>query len=274
MSPSLFSEHYRCYSVTALRRGREQTHVINYGGKIILPPSALESLVNRQVSNPMLFSVTNPKTGKKTHGGVLEFVAEEGRVYLPDWVIYSWEESMCLFRFMTSWISLDDQSIGCGGGGDIENRERHACQGYIYQNSTMLAWFFGHYWSKSSVRNNCDPSVLSIVLSSYHMTRATDIKMEHGTMGGAMHVSPCQPLPHDPFYSACSLALKMHYVISLPWHKGTRLLFITMRSNTIYCCWRHIPIQSRSAFMRQIWRWHAFAVTVNFVLMVCSCCIF
>ena len=35
---------------------------------------------------PMLFSVTNTANGLATHCGVLEFIAEEGRAYLPSWV--------------------------------------------------------------------------------------------------------------------------------------------------------------------------------------------
>ena len=34
----------------------------------------------------MLFRLTNSSKGKGSHAGVLEFVAEEGRVYLPQWV--------------------------------------------------------------------------------------------------------------------------------------------------------------------------------------------
>lgn len=34
----------------------------------------------------MLFKVENRKTGRSTHGGVLEFIADEGLVYLPYWV--------------------------------------------------------------------------------------------------------------------------------------------------------------------------------------------
>ena len=36
---------------------------------------------------PMLFELSNQKRGKKTHCGVLEFVAEEGMVYLPYWMM-------------------------------------------------------------------------------------------------------------------------------------------------------------------------------------------
>ena len=38
------------------------------------------------VEYPMLFSVTNRATGGTTHCGVLEFIADEGHVYMPYWV--------------------------------------------------------------------------------------------------------------------------------------------------------------------------------------------
>ena len=34
----------------------------------------------------MLFKLTSDKTRRETHCGVLEFVADEGKVYLPYWV--------------------------------------------------------------------------------------------------------------------------------------------------------------------------------------------
>jgi hypothetical protein len=34
----------------------------------------------------MLFEVTNPAEGNKSHCGVLEFIADEGAVYMPYWV--------------------------------------------------------------------------------------------------------------------------------------------------------------------------------------------
>lgn len=57
---------------------------ITHGGKIIMPPSALEKLARLNISYPMLFKLTNKE--RSTHCGVLEFVAEEGRVYVPHWV--------------------------------------------------------------------------------------------------------------------------------------------------------------------------------------------
>ena len=57
---------------------------IKHGGKIIMPSSALEKLARLNISYPMLFKLTNKK--RSTHCGVLEFVAEEGRIYIPHWV--------------------------------------------------------------------------------------------------------------------------------------------------------------------------------------------
>jgi ubiquitin fusion degradation protein 1 len=38
------------------------------------------------IQYPMLFKLTNRKANRITHCGVLEFVADEGHVYLPYWV--------------------------------------------------------------------------------------------------------------------------------------------------------------------------------------------
>lgn len=59
----------------------------NYGGKIFLPPSALNKLTMLHIRYPMLFELCNEDQGLKTHSGVLEFVAEEGRVYIPQWMM-------------------------------------------------------------------------------------------------------------------------------------------------------------------------------------------
>jgi ubiquitin fusion degradation protein 1 len=48
------------------------------GGKIILPPSALEQLTLMEDMSPMLFRLDNKLKRRYTHCGVLEFVAEEG----------------------------------------------------------------------------------------------------------------------------------------------------------------------------------------------------
>jgi len=61
--------------------------VANFGGKIFLPPSTLHKLTMLHISYPMLFELTNQETGRSTHSGVLEFLAEEGRCYLPQWMM-------------------------------------------------------------------------------------------------------------------------------------------------------------------------------------------
>ncbi|KAG2233562.1 hypothetical protein INT48_009349, partial [Thamnidium elegans] len=81
----VFSETYRCFPIAMMQKGNERENV-NYGGKIILPQSALEKLSQLNISYPMLFKLTNEKEKKQSHAGVLEFIAEEGRVYLPQWI--------------------------------------------------------------------------------------------------------------------------------------------------------------------------------------------
>lgn len=51
-----------------------------------MPPSALEQLTRLNIEYPMIFKLTNKKSKRVTHCGVLEFVADEGKVYLPHWV--------------------------------------------------------------------------------------------------------------------------------------------------------------------------------------------
>ena len=57
------------------------------GGKIFLPASALDKLTRLHITYPMLFELTNGAAEKATHAGVLEFIAEEGKVYLPYWLM-------------------------------------------------------------------------------------------------------------------------------------------------------------------------------------------
>lgn len=51
-----------------------------------MPPSALDKLTKLHITYPMLFELNNGQLQRMTHAGVLEFVAEEGKVYLPGWV--------------------------------------------------------------------------------------------------------------------------------------------------------------------------------------------
>ncbi|KAK5742641.1 ubiquitin fusion degradation protein [Elasticomyces elasticus] len=83
--PRRFDEYYRCYPV-AMMPGPERD-VANHGGKIFLPASALDKLTQLHITYPMLFELINGAKGKSTHAGVLEFTAEEGRCYLPYWLM-------------------------------------------------------------------------------------------------------------------------------------------------------------------------------------------
>ncbi|KAJ8312280.1 hypothetical protein KUTeg_009653 [Tegillarca granosa] len=78
-----FNQTYRCYSVTMLA-DRED---VERGGKIIMPPSALDQLTRLHIQYPMLFKLSNKKKNRDTHCGVLEFVADEGRIYIPYWMM-------------------------------------------------------------------------------------------------------------------------------------------------------------------------------------------
>ncbi|BES99240.1 Ubiquitin fusion degradaton protein [Nesidiocoris tenuis] len=84
---SNFRRTFQCFSV-ALLAGNERDDV-ERGGKIIMPPSALHDLTVANITYPMLFKLTNPALGRATHCGVLEFVADEGRVYLPLWMMHN-----------------------------------------------------------------------------------------------------------------------------------------------------------------------------------------
>lgn len=52
-----------------------------------MPTSALDHLTRLHIEFPMLFKLTNESLKRETHCGVLEFIAEEGRCYLPYWMM-------------------------------------------------------------------------------------------------------------------------------------------------------------------------------------------
>ncbi|XP_018366832.1 PREDICTED: ubiquitin fusion degradation protein 1 homolog isoform X1 [Trachymyrmex cornetzi] len=85
--PRPFNTQYKCFSVSMLPGTYRQD--VERGGKIIMPPSALEQLTRLNIIYPMLFKLTNKKTNRITHCGVLEFIADEGKVYLPYWMMHN-----------------------------------------------------------------------------------------------------------------------------------------------------------------------------------------
>ena len=80
-----FDEYFRVYPVV-MAPGSERPE-INYGSKIFLPPSALDKLSRLHIQWPIMLELINGAKGKHTHAGVLEFVAEEGRAYIPQWMM-------------------------------------------------------------------------------------------------------------------------------------------------------------------------------------------
>lgn len=85
LSQQTYNKSLKCFPVIMMG-GKERVDV-DRGGKIILPGSALEHLTRLHIQFPMLFKLTNKSKGRETHCGVLEFVAEEGRCYLPYWMM-------------------------------------------------------------------------------------------------------------------------------------------------------------------------------------------
>lgn len=77
-----FERNYRCYPVSFI----EKPH-LEKGDKIIMPPSALDSLASLHIDYPMLFELSNSSAERLSHCGVMEFVADEGIIYMPYWMM-------------------------------------------------------------------------------------------------------------------------------------------------------------------------------------------
>ncbi|XP_046738860.1 ubiquitin recognition factor in ER-associated degradation protein 1 [Diprion similis] len=86
-TPRHFNTQYKCFSVSMIPGNERQD--VERGGKIIMPPSALDQLTRLNIVYPMLFKLTNKRSNRITHCGVLEFVADEGKVYLPYWMMHN-----------------------------------------------------------------------------------------------------------------------------------------------------------------------------------------
>ena len=84
-----FQDAFRCHSVSLLAAEQQRDpNRLEYSDKIILPPSCLEKLAHLEITYPMMFEISNPRGGgKRLHCGVLEFIAQEGMVYLPYWMM-------------------------------------------------------------------------------------------------------------------------------------------------------------------------------------------
>jgi hypothetical protein len=84
-----FADQFRCHSVSLLAAEQQRDAArLEYSDKIILPPSCLEKLAQLEIQYPMIFEITNPRyLQRRLHCGVLEFIAQEGMVYLPFWMV-------------------------------------------------------------------------------------------------------------------------------------------------------------------------------------------
>ena len=84
-----FQDSFRCHSVSLLAAEQQRDAAqLEYSDKIILPPSCLEKLAHLEISYPMIFELTNPRyLQRRLHCGVLEFIAQEGMIYLPYWMM-------------------------------------------------------------------------------------------------------------------------------------------------------------------------------------------
>ncbi|KAG7636927.1 Ubiquitin fusion degradation protein Ufd1-like [Arabidopsis thaliana x Arabidopsis arenosa] len=77
-----FEQSYRCYPASFIDKPQLES-----GDKIIMPPSALDRLASLHIDYPMLFELRNAGIERVTHCGVLEFIAEEGMIYMPYWMM-------------------------------------------------------------------------------------------------------------------------------------------------------------------------------------------
>ncbi|CAL1385657.1 unnamed protein product [Linum trigynum] len=77
-----FEQTYRCYPASFIEKPQ-----IESGDKIIMPPSALDRLASLHIDYPMLFELQNDAADRVSHCGVLEFIAEEGMIYMPYWMM-------------------------------------------------------------------------------------------------------------------------------------------------------------------------------------------
>ncbi|CAL5215230.1 unnamed protein product [Lathyrus oleraceus] len=77
-----FEQTYRCYPASFIEKPQLES-----GDKIIMPPSALDRLASLHIDYPMLFELRNDAAERVSHCGVLEFIAEEGMIYMPYWMM-------------------------------------------------------------------------------------------------------------------------------------------------------------------------------------------
>ncbi|KAK9026699.1 hypothetical protein V6N11_039533 [Hibiscus sabdariffa] len=77
-----FEQSYRCYRASFIVKPQ-----IESGDKIIMSPSGVDRLASLHIDYPMLFELRNDVTERASHYGVLEFITEEGVIYMAYWMM-------------------------------------------------------------------------------------------------------------------------------------------------------------------------------------------
>lgn len=118
------------------------------------------------IEYPMLFQLKNPSAEKVTHCGVLEFISDEGIIYIPYWVCdfallcFSYFlKIFCLMNFLTFIYSLYFPLFLLSDDGKYASpRRRHCkCEKHeprkrnICEAAASHKGFFGYIQSKSHV---------------------------------------------------------------------------------------------------------------------------
>ena len=90
LTGGVYKGDFHCYSMALYQLENNQ---YESGGKIVLPASVLEKLTRMNIEYPMLFKLTHCDSKRFTHCGVIEFSAQEGRAYIPHWLMNMLEMS-------------------------------------------------------------------------------------------------------------------------------------------------------------------------------------
>ncbi|KAJ2510988.1 ubiquitin fusion degradation protein [Coemansia sp. RSA 2049] len=113
-----FRRTYCAFPIDAHPDGNKQH--LNNGGMIFMPSSALEVFNHPGVVLPLQLRLQNDESDEAicTHCGLLEFTAEEGRVYLPQWMMETLDlypgdtvETINVALLRGSMVKLQPQSV-------------------------------------------------------------------------------------------------------------------------------------------------------------------
>lgn len=87
--PGAFDQTYKVFpsSFFAATKATSDPESYESSDKILLPPSALHTLAQLHIEYPMLFELIPHNGAKRLHCGVLEFVADEGQMFVPFWMM-------------------------------------------------------------------------------------------------------------------------------------------------------------------------------------------